>query len=101
MPAAKFESGSFSSFGDMTSKNVPLKKGTNHRIRIFPLRKMGLTLRKNGLLCPESFFPPKLTHPPSPHISISSIFKQENFFHFQNFLRRLNEKREVATPLID
>ena len=86
MPAAKFESGGFPSFGDMTSQNFPLKKGTNHRIRIFPLRKMGLTLRKNGLLCPESFFPPKLTQPTPPlHISISSIFKEGNFFHFQNF----------------
>ena len=36
---AKFQSGSFSSFGDMASPNLPLKKGTNHRIRIFTPRK--------------------------------------------------------------
>ena len=32
---AKFESDSFSSFGDMTSQNFPLKKGTSHEIRLF------------------------------------------------------------------
>ena len=31
----KFESGSSSSFGDMTSKNFPRKKGTSHQIRLF------------------------------------------------------------------
>ena len=35
MPDAKFESGSFSSFGYMTSQNFPLKKVTSHRFRIF------------------------------------------------------------------
>ena len=32
MPDAKFESGGSSNSGDMTSQNVPLKKGTSHRI---------------------------------------------------------------------
>ena len=31
----KYESGSFSSFGDMTSQNFPLKRETSHKIRIF------------------------------------------------------------------
>ena len=35
MPDAKFESGSFSISGDMTSQNLPLKKGTSHRIQVF------------------------------------------------------------------
>ena len=35
MPDAKFESGSFFSFGDMTSQNFPRKKGTTHQIRLF------------------------------------------------------------------
>ena len=35
MPHAKFEFGSFSIFGDMTSQNFSLKKGTSHGIRIF------------------------------------------------------------------
>ena len=40
MPDAKFESGSFSIFGDMTPQNFPLKKGTSHRARKFPLGKL-------------------------------------------------------------
>ena len=35
MPDAKFESGSLFYFGDMTSQNFSLKKGTSHRIRLF------------------------------------------------------------------
>ena len=32
---AKFESGSPSSFGDMTSQNFPWKKGMSHNILLF------------------------------------------------------------------
>ena len=32
IPDAKFESKSSPSFGDMTSQNFPLKKGTSHEI---------------------------------------------------------------------
>ena len=43
MSDAKFESGTFSSFGDMTSQNFPLKKGNKSwNSGIYP-RKMGLT----------------------------------------------------------
>ena len=35
IPDAKFESGRSSSFGDMTSQNLPLKKRTSHQIRPF------------------------------------------------------------------
>ena len=35
MPDAKFEIGSFSGFGDVTSQNFPLKRGTSYKIRIF------------------------------------------------------------------
>ena len=35
IPDAKFESGGFSNFGDMTSQNLPLNKETSHRIWIF------------------------------------------------------------------
>ena len=35
IPHAKFETDSFSSFGDMTSQNFPWKKGTSHQIRLF------------------------------------------------------------------
>ena len=37
MPDARFESGSFFSFGDMMSQNFPLKWGTSYQIRIFTL----------------------------------------------------------------
>ena len=47
MPVAKFESGSLSSFGDMTSQNFPLKKGMNHRIRTFtPLPENGFNFKE-------------------------------------------------------
>ena len=39
IPVAKFESGSSSSFGDMTSQNVTRKKGTSHQIRLFTPEK--------------------------------------------------------------
>ena len=35
MSDAKFESGSFSSYGDMTSQKFPRKRGISHSIRIF------------------------------------------------------------------
>ena len=35
IPDAKFESGSSSSFEDITSHNFPQKKGTSHKIRLF------------------------------------------------------------------
>ena len=39
IPGAKFNAGSSSSFGDMTSKNFPGKKGTSHQIRLCTPRK--------------------------------------------------------------
>ena len=35
IPDAKFEVDSSFSFGDMTSQNVPQKKGTSHLTRLF------------------------------------------------------------------
>ena len=35
MPDAKFEFGSFTSFGNMMSQNFPVKKGTSHQILTF------------------------------------------------------------------
>ena len=52
MADAEFESGSFSIFGDMTSQNFSLKKGTHHRISAIYPRKM----ENIEFLCPESFF---------------------------------------------
>ena len=46
LPDAKFESGSFSSVGDMTSQNFPLQEGNeSSNSGIYP-PKMGLTLKK-------------------------------------------------------
>ena len=55
IPDAKFESASFSSFGDITSQNFPQKKGTSHQIRLFTPGKQ-ISLLKNYILCPESLF---------------------------------------------
>ena len=54
MPDAKFESGSFSIFGDKTSQNFSLMKGTSHQIRLFTPGKW-VQLLKSEFLCPESF----------------------------------------------
>ena len=35
IPDSKFEAGSYSSLGDMTSQNFPQKKGTSDQIRLF------------------------------------------------------------------
>ena len=43
MPDAKFASGRFSRFGDMTLQNFHQKKGMSHKIRLFTPRKMCLT----------------------------------------------------------
>ena len=54
MPDAKFEPGSCSSFGDMTSQNFPLKKGTIIEFLYLP-PESGFKF-KNEFLCPEFFF---------------------------------------------
>ena len=82
IPDTKFEADSSSSFGDMTSQNFPLKKGTSHEIRLFTARIVLLD--------------PKLTP-----MSISAIFRHRKNFSFSKFLGRLDEKRAAATPLID
>ena len=37
---------------------------------------------------------PKLT----PHVNFNNFQAEENFFHFQNFCGRLDDKRAAATP---
>ena len=78
----KFESGSFSSFGNMTSQNFLLKNGMSQWIRIWEL--MGLTLRKNEFLYLESFF---LTHnwPPSPLWQFQHFSSWRTFSIFKIF----------------
>ena len=95
MPIAK--SGSLSSFGDMTSENFHLKKKTCHWIRIFTPGKWFLLEEKMSFCVHNHFFPPKVVPP----WQFQQIFKQTILFLFSKFLRRLDKKREVATPLID
>ena len=86
MPNAKFESGSFSSFGDMTSQNFPLKKGTSHRIGIFTPEN-GFNFKKMNLFVQNRSFPSKIY----PHANVIN-FQAEEIFS----LRCLNEKRAAA-----
>ena len=97
MADAKFESGSFSSFGDMTSQKFPSEEGNqSSNSSIYP-RKMGLTFKKSVFMSRIVLLNPKLTPP----MSISAIFKQRKILSFSKFLRRLDEERVAATLLID
>ena len=60
MPDAKCESGSVSSFGDMTSQNFPLKKGTSHQIRIFTNGKLVFFFQKMSFYVQSRSFLPKI-----------------------------------------
>ena len=55
IPDANIEFGSSFSFRDLTSQNLPQKKGTSHQIRLFTLGKR-VQLKKKEFLCLESFF---------------------------------------------
>ena len=94
IPDAKFESGSFSSFGDMTSQNLPRKKGTSHQIRLFTPEN-GFNIKKMSFYVQNRSSRPKI----DPHVNFSN-FKVEENFSFCKFLGRLDEKRAAATPLI-
>ena len=45
IPDAKFEAGSSSSFGDMTSQNFHWKNGTSHQIELFTPEKRQLKVK--------------------------------------------------------
>ena len=77
IPTAKFEVDSFSSSGDMTSQNLPWKKGTSREIWLFTPKTV-LTFSKK---C----------------VSISAISKQRKIFSFSKFLGRLDDKRAAAS----
>ena len=86
MPDAKFESSSFSIFGNMTSQNFPLKKGTNHPIRIFTPEN-GFNFKKKIVFMSRIVvLDPKLTPP----TSILAIFKEKKILLFKKFLRGLS-----------
>ena len=75
MPDAKFESDSFSSFGDMTSQNFPLKKGTSYQIQILTREEMGLPFKKCVFMCRIVLVYPKLTP-----CQFQQFQAEENFF---------------------
>ena len=92
MPDAKFESGSFSIFGDKTSQNFVLKRGTSHRFGyLFP--ENGFNFTKMTFYVQNRSSQPKIA--PSCHFQQFSI---RGIFSFSKFLRRLDEKRAAATP---
>ena len=65
---AKFEFGSISSFGDMTSQNFPLKKGTNHQIRIF-FPENGFDFKKMSFYVQNRSFRPEIDL----HVNLSNF----------------------------
>ena len=78
IPDAEFESGSSSSFGDMTSQNFHRKKGTNHQIRLF-IPENGFNFKKNEFFMSRIVvLDPELT----PYVNFSNFQAEENFFIF-------------------
>ena len=78
IPVVKFEADSFSGFGDMTSQNSLLKKGTSESSSLATSpRKTGLTLNV---------------------IVNFSNFQAEEIFSFSKYFGRLDKKRAAATP---
>ena len=84
MRDAKCKSVSFSSLGNMTSQNFPLRKGTSHQVRILTPRKIGLSLKKVTFYVVRIvLLDPKLT----PHVNFSNIQAEENFSIFKIFAK--------------
>ena len=80
MPGAKFESGSFSSLGDMTSQNFPLKSGASHKIWIFtPENGFNFNFEIMSSYVQIRSFRPNVYPLPLP-MSISANFKQRKIF---------------------
>ena len=91
MPHAKFESGSFSNFGNMTSQNFSPKKRTIHRIQVSYIPgKWG----KWGFMVQNRSFRPKIDP-----MSISAISKQKKFLHFLNFWDVSEKRTAKVLPL--
>ena len=76
MPDAKFESGSFPFFGDMTSQIFSLEKETSHRIWLSTPGKW-FNLKKWNSMSRIVLLDPKLTHP---HVNFSKFQAEENLF---------------------
>ena len=83
IPDAKFESGSFSSFGDMTSQIFPWKKGTSHQILVFLPPENGFNLKKMSFDVQNRSSRPKIDPPPL--CQFQQFPNRANFFHFVIF----------------
>ena len=96
MSDAKFESGTFSTFGDMTSQGFLLKKGTSHRIRY----KKYLPSENRFNSKKMSFFVHNRSsrHKIDPHVNLSNFQGKGKFFHFQNFLDVSMRKEQQQPP---
>ena len=79
MPDVKFECGSFSIFGDMTSLNLFQEKGITYRFLLFTPRKW-VELTKVSSYLKNHYPQPKI----DPHVNFSN-FQPEEIFHFQSF----------------
>ena len=76
IPDTKFESGSSFSFGDMTSRNFPQKKGTTHQIQLFTPVKRGLTFKQMSFYVQNRCSRSKI----DPHVNFSNFKAEEHFF---------------------
>ena len=90
---AKFYVIGFFTFRDMTSKRIPIEKGTSHQDSIFtPWNRV--KLEKKSLSMPENIFSGTKLYP----LCISMVFKQNKKIDMFNFSRRLISKTIAATP---
>ena len=74
---AKFESGSFSSFGDMTLQNFPLKKERVIKFGYLALEN-GFNFKTMNFYVQNLSFRTKI----DPHVNFSNFQAEEIFFHF-------------------
>ena len=95
MPDAKFESDSFSTFGDMMSQISPSGREQVIKLGYLPPEN-GFNLKKMSFLSRIVLLDPKLTP-----MLILAISKQRKIFSFSKSFRCFDEKRAAAPPLIE
>ena len=79
MPDVKFESGSFSIFGDMTSQNLFQEMGMSYRFLLFTFGKW-VELTKMSFYLKNHYPHPKI----DPQVNFSN-FQPGEICHFQSF----------------
>ena len=80
IPYAKFESGSYSSFGDMTSQNFNQKKGTSHQFG-YLRPENGFNLKKKSFYVQNRSSRPKI----DPPCQLQQFASRGKFLNFLNF----------------